>query len=214
MNKGLFITFEGVDGCGKSTIAKMIVDKLIELNYPILFTREPGGNLIAEKIREIILDPNNTMMDNRCETLLYAASRRQHMVEQIIPALKENKIVICDRFIDSSLAYQGYARNIGIDQVRTINEFAIESFYPYKTIFFDISVDKTIERIKQRENKDRLDLENITFHNNVQEGYKIINKHYKNRILYVDASKNIEQVYKQTLDIIIKVINDSEYTKG
>ena len=114
---GLFITIEGPEGSGKTTVAKEITSYLQQQGYPLLYTREPGGVAIAEKIRDIILDVDHTTLDARCEALLYAASRRQHLVEKIEPALKEGKIIICDRFIDSSLAYQGYARGIGIDEV-------------------------------------------------------------------------------------------------
>lgn len=126
MSKGLFITFEGNDGCGKTTISTQVYEKMKEAGYPVIYTREPGGIDIAEQIRGVILDPKNTAMDARTEALLYAASRRQHLVEKVLPALANGMIVLCDRFIDSSLAYQGIGRNIGIDEILKINEFAIE----------------------------------------------------------------------------------------
>ena len=124
---GKFITIEGPEGSGKTTVAKRLVEKLTEEGYQVVYTREPGGVTIAERIRDIILDVNNTNLDPRSEALLYAASRRQHLVEKVLPALESGKIVICDRFVDSSLAYQGYARNIGIDEIYNINMFAINN---------------------------------------------------------------------------------------
>ena len=133
----LFISIEGPDGSGKTTIAKMVVDKLNNEGYKTLYTREPGGVKMAENIRDIILDVKNTNSDARCEALLYAASRRQHLVEKVIPALNDGYIVISDRFVDSSLAYQGYARGIGIDEVYSINMFAIDKAWPDLTILLD-----------------------------------------------------------------------------
>ena len=135
MNKGLFITFEGNDGSGKTTISKNIYEKLKKMGYPVIYTREPGGIDIAEQIRNVILNPKNTAMDARCEALLYAASRRQHLVEKVLPALDKGQIVLCDRFLDSSLVYQGIARGIGVQEVYDINAFAIEGHLPDATIF-------------------------------------------------------------------------------
>ena len=134
----LFVTIEGVEGCGKTTIGKLIVEKLMSDGYEVIYTREPGGIEIAEQIRKVILDVNNTNMDPRTEALLYAASRRQHLIEKIVPAIKNNKIIICDRFVDSSLAYQGHARGLGIDNVYEINKFAIDTLMPDLTLLFDI----------------------------------------------------------------------------
>ena len=138
---GLFITLEGGEGAGKTTIANAVIDKLSTLGIETLYTREPGGIKIAEKIREVILDRDHTEMDCRTEALLYAAARRQHLVEKVKPAMDEGRIVLCDRFVDSSIVYQGYARGIGMDEVREINQFAIEGFMPDLTIFFDINKD-------------------------------------------------------------------------
>ena len=126
MDRGWFIVFEGCDGSGKTTVSQGVYQNLIDKGYPVIYTREPGGIDIAEQIRNVILDPKNTAMDSKTEALLYAASRRQHLVEKVIPALEAGKIVICDRFIDSSLAYQGYARHLGIENVYAINQFAVE----------------------------------------------------------------------------------------
>ena len=130
MKKGVFITFEGNDGAGKTTVCKVIYKKLLEQGYDVIYTREPGGSQIAEKIRDILLNTHNQSMDPRTEALLYAASRRQHLVEKILPALEKKQIVLCDRFIDSSLAYQGYARKIGMSSIWSINQFAIDGHMP------------------------------------------------------------------------------------
>ena len=140
----LFVTIEGVEGCGKTTIGKLIVERLINDGYEVIYTREPGG---SEQIRQVILDVNNTNMDPRTEALLYAASRRQHLIEKIVPAIKNNKIIICDRFVDSSLAYQGHARGLGIDNVYEINKFAIDTLMPDLTLLFDLDPKLGLERI-------------------------------------------------------------------
>lgn len=208
MNKGIFITFEGVDGSGKTTISKMVSDKLINLGYKCIYTREPGGIDIAEQIRDVILNPKNTKMDAKTEALLYAASRRQHLVEKIIPALNEGSIVICDRFVHSSLAYQGIARDIGFEEVLEINEFAIEGFYPYKTIFLDLNEKEGLNRIQSRQFKDRLDQESLDFHEKVTKGYKYIKEKFVDNIVFVDASQTIEVVCEDALKKVINIIND------
>ena len=144
---GTFITFEGPEGAGKTTIIHMVQQKLIQEGYTIVLTREPGGIRIAEQIREIILNPSNTEMDARTEALLYAAARRQHLVEKVIPELNKGNIVLCDRFIDSSLAYQGNARGIGVEDIFAINQFAIEQTMPQATLYFDIEPEVGLERI-------------------------------------------------------------------
>ncbi len=207
-HKGYFITFEGVDGSGKSSVALRIKEELEKLNFKILHTREPGGIEIAESIREIILNPKNVAMDQRTEALLYAASRRQHLVQKVIPALLENKIVLCERFLDSSLAYQGYARGIGIEEVLKINDFAINDIMPDFTIFLDVDEKVGLDRISNRVNKDRLDLESINFHSKVKKGYDIVNEMFKDRIVKVDASKPLNDVVDEILAIIVKKIYD------
>ena len=151
--KGIFITFEGPDGSGKTTVSTAVYQRLKDEGYDVIYTREPGGIDIAEQIRRVILDPKNTAMDSRTEALLYAASRRQHLVEKIIPALRENKIVICDRFVDSSLVYQGIARQIGVEEVYRINQFAISDYMPEMTVYLDISAEKGLARLQNREFK-------------------------------------------------------------
>ena len=194
MHKGLFITFEGNDGSGKTTISKKVYEALLEKNYPVIYTREPGGIEIAEKIRTIILDPNHTAMDARCEALLYAASRRQHLIEKVLPALETGKIVLCDRFIDSSLAYQGIGRGIGIDEVLKINQFAIESYMPDATFFLRVSLETGMQRVNARGNLDRMDLEANDFHCRVSEGYEKVKEMFAERMIEIDAEADIETV--------------------
>lgn len=205
---GLFISFEGGEGSGKTTIAKMIKEQLEKEGYKVTLTREPGGVDIAEKIRNVIVDVNNSSMDKKTEALLYAASRRQHLVEKVIPALNNNEIVICDRFIDSSLVYQGIARGIGIDEVYQMNLFATENILPKRTIFFDIKPELGLERIYANKNREinRLDLESIEFHNKVYEGYLLLCDKYDQRIKKIDASLDIDSVYQQVLSIIREIL--------
>lgn len=192
----MFITFEGPDGSGKSTIIKKVYEKLINDGFDIVLTREPGGTPIAEKIRDIILDNSNVALDARTEALLYAASRRQHLVEKIWPALKEGKIVLCDRFLDSSLAYQGGGRNLGVQNVLNINLFATENTYPDLTLFFDIDPELGLKRVSQDKKRvaDRLDNENENFHEKVYSTFKEIVNTNSQRIITIDASKSIEEV--------------------
>lgn len=209
MKKGLFIVFEGGEGSGKSTMLTKTYEWLKSLNIECVTTREPGGIEISEKIREIILDKNNTAMDGRTEALLYAAARRQHLVEKVVPALEAGKVVLCDRFIDSSLAYQGFARELGINEIYEINKFAIDSYMPDLTIFFDIDPEVGLNRINIDNNREvnRLDLEKIDFHNKVREGYNILLENYKERIKKIDASKSIEEVFLDVKNIIENYIN-------
>ena len=206
MCNGLFITFEGNDGSGKTTISKLAYEKLKEAGYPVIYTREPGGIDIAEQIRHVILDPKNTAMDPRCEALLYAASRRQHLIEKVLPALADHKIVLCDRFIDSSLVYQGYARGIGVDEVYRINEFAIEGHMPQATVFLSVTLETGLSRVNNRGNLDRLDSEGMEFHKKVAEGYDMIKEKFKDRMYVVDANKDIDSVLEDTMQTLLEII--------
>lgn len=203
MTKGLFITFEGNDGSGKTTISKAVYEKMEALGYPVIYTREPGGIEIAEEIRNIILDPKNTSMDPKTEALLYAASRRQHLVEKVIPALEKGYIVLCDRFLDSSLAYQGHARGLGIDEVYELNQFAIDGHMPDATIFLQLSAEEGLKRIEDRQNKDRLDTEGLAFHYAVSEGYAQVLERYQERMLVIDASQPVEKVLHQAFCLVL-----------
>lgn len=205
----MFITFEGPDGSGKSTVIKEVYSRLIKDGFDIILTREPGGTPIAEKIRDIILDNSNTALDKRTEALLYAASRRQHLVEKIWPALKEGKIVLCDRFLDSSLAYQGGGRGLGIENVLNVNLFATENTYPDLTLFFDVSPEIGLARLSHDKKRvaDRLDNEKETFHKEVYEAFLKVAEIYKERIVKIDASKPLEDVINQTYLVILEKLN-------
>ena len=195
MKKGLFITFEGPDGSGKTTVSTEVCRRLEAEGYPVRYTREPGGSAIAEQIRKVILDPENTAMDARTEALLYAASRRQHLVEKVLPALNEGITVISDRFVDSSLAYQGRGRGIGIDEVYAINQFAIEGHMPEKTILLQVDPEIGLERIhRNRTFLDRLDQESIDFHERVLQGYQEVIERYADRMIIIDANREVEEV--------------------
>jgi len=202
--KGKFITFEGPDGSGKGTIIKYVKKFLEKNQIDYILTREPGGIEISEEIREIILNKKHLNMDERTEALLYAAARRQHLVEIVIPAIKEGKVVICDRFVDSSLAYQGYARGIGIDEVLKINQFAIDQLMPDLTIFLDVRPEIGLERINNSKirKKDRLDLESLDFHKKVYEGYMKVLNRYPKRIKSINAEESIREVSDATLEVI------------
>ncbi|MBX9973515.1 dTMP kinase [Cytobacillus firmus] len=199
MKKGKFITLEGPEGAGKTTIIDMLASNLEKEGYQVLQTREPGGIEIAEQIRSVILDKNNTKMDPRTEALLYAAARRQHLAEKVKPAMDKGFIILCDRFIDSSLAYQGYARGLGIDEVYSINSFAIEGMMPELTLYFDIEPEAGLDRINQHKGREvnRLDLEKLDFHHKVREGYLKLMELYPERIFKIDASRPLEEVYEQ-----------------
>ena len=201
-----FITFEGSEGSGKTTVLNQI-NKLLSENYNVISTREPGGVSTGEEIRNILLDGEN--IDIRTEALLFAASRREHLVEKVIPALKNNKVVLCDRYIDSSLAYQGYARGIGIEEVKKINEFAINGLYPDLTIYLDIDAEVGRERIlKNQRSQNRLDKETLTFHQKVIEGYKTLIKTNPERFKVVDATQNIESVVSDKYEIILSYLKN------
>lgn len=206
---GLFITLEGGEGAGKTTIANAVIEKLSTLGIETVYTREPGGIKIAEKIREVILDRDHTEMDCRTEALLYAAARRQHLVEKVKPAMDEGRIVLCDRFVDSSIVYQGYARGIGMDEVREINQFAIEGFMPDLTIFFDIKPEIGLARIAANDSREvnRLDLEGLAFHELVYEGYKKQAKMNPERIVSVDATKSVETLTDEVCALILSKLN-------
>lgn len=211
MKQGIFITIEGPEGAGKTTVLKLIGESLKNLGLDVVMTREPGGIPIAEQIREVILNKENTAMDGRTEALLYAAARRQHLIEKVVPALNAGKIVLCDRFIDSSLAYQGYARGLGIDEVYSINQFAIEGLMPKLTIYFDIEPAEGLKRIKKSGIREvnRLDLEELQFHEKVRDGYKKAIEREKSRFFVVDASLPVEQVSEAVKEKILFVLKNN-----
>ncbi len=199
---GKFITFEGSDGSGKTTAINNTVAYLKEQGFDVLVTREPGGSFVAEQIRDLLLDKNNNIPP-RAEALLYSAARAQHLTDTVIPALTAGKIVICDRYIDSSLAYQGFARGLGFDEILRINEFAMDGHMPNLTLFFDVPPTIAMERVKNRtEEMNRLDLEKLSFHERVYNGYVELTKIFKDRIRVVDATQSIESVSNQTIEVI------------
>ena len=209
MKKGLFITFEGPDGSGKTTVSKAVADKLLAEGYQVRYTREPGGSAISEKIRDIILDPANTEMDPRTEALLYAASRRQHLVDIVLPLIEQGVTVISDRFVDSSIAYQGYGRQIGADEVYAINAFAIENYMPVKTIFLNVSAETGLARIQaNRAVLDRLDAESTDFHKRVFDGYQKVIAQYADRMIVVDASRDVDEVFAEVYSIVKGLLDD------
>ena len=202
------ITLEGVEGSGKSTLIQYLKEFIEDIGKKVIVTREPGGIEISEQIRSVILDTENTKMDGRTEALLYAAARRQHLVERIIPALKEGNVVLCDRFIDSSLAYQGYARGLGIDEVLSINEFAIGSFMPNLTLYLDLDPEIGLSRIRKNKGREvnRLDLEEISFHLKVRDGYEEVMKRFPDRIVRVDANQELDKVFLDTKQILLEKV--------
>jgi dTMP kinase len=212
MNKsGYFITIEGPEGAGKSTVIDALMKDLTEAGVEAVLTREPGGIEIAERIREVILNPEHTAMDGRTEALLYAAARRQHLVEKIEPALASGKVVLCDRFIDSSLAYQGYARGLGIDQVLSINQFAIVDTMPDLTLLFDVKPEIGLQRIAANTGRElnRLDMEKLSFHQDVYAGYMEVADRYPQRIVKIDASQTLERVTENAILIVKKHLETS-----
>ncbi|KAB8126536.1 dTMP kinase [Gracilibacillus oryzae] len=206
---GLFITFEGGEGAGKTTVISQLAHQLESEGHEVIVTREPGGIPIAEKIREIILDKAHTEMDARTEALLYAAARRQHLVETVIPSLNEGKIVLCDRFIDSSLAYQGVARGLGIEEIYQINQFAIDDYMPDLTLLLDITPQNGLLRIESNKDREvnRLDVEDLSFHQKVHDAYHSLIKKFPHRIKKIDASFDIITVQNNAYRIISEFIN-------
>jgi dTMP kinase len=200
--KGLFITIEGPDGSGKSTQIKLLKEHLENKGYDVLLTREPGGTNISEKIRNIILDKENKSMHPKTEALLYAASRAQHVEQLIKPALNDGKIVICDRFVDSSLVYQGLGRDLGIDNIYNLNLFAMGDVIPNLTLLFDIDMTVAKKRKENRGNLDRLESEEDFFHKKVFNGYKELKNLYPDRIQLVKADDSIKEVHERIINMI------------
>lgn len=202
----LFITFEGPEGSGKTTMIQMVAEALKD-THEIVMTREPGGIPISEKIRDILL-ANDNEMDARTEALLFAAARRQHLVEKVVPALQEGKVVLCDRFIDSSLAYQGYARGLGVDDIMQINRFAIENWMPDLTIYLKLPAETGLKRIQDNNRtSNRLDEEDLNFHEGVVSGYNELSENYPDRIKVIDADREIEEVFRDVYNILEKYLN-------
>ncbi len=200
--RGKFITFEGCDGCGKSTQLKMFSEYLTAQNIPHIFTREPGGGKISEQIREILLSGKNMEMTDECEALLYAAARVQHLSDRVEPALAEGKLVICDRYVDSSLAYQAFARGLGRDFVEKINAFALEKYLPDVTVFIDLTPEAAFKRKHGADENDRMELAGMAFHQKVYEGYKTVATEQPERVACVDGNKTPQEIFDDILHIL------------
>jgi len=195
--KGFFITFEGPDGSGKTTQIGMLKDYLSMKGYEVLITREPGGTQVGEQIRNILLDIKYSGMDETCEMLLYAAARAEHVNKLIKPALIEGKIVLCDRFVDSSYAYQGFGRDLGIEIVEQVNQIALSGIYPDLTILLNVKPELGLARsITAKGNADRLENENIEFHEKVRLGFETLSVRFPNRVKLIDAGQNMDIIFE------------------
>lgn len=204
MKKGVFISLEGPEGAGKTSVLEALLPQLKEMGCELLTTREPGGVAISEKIREVILDKGHTAMDAKTELLLYIASRRQHLAEKVLPALGQGTWVLQDRFIDSSVAYQGYGRGLAVDDVEWLNQFATDGLKPDLTLYFDIDVKEGLARISRDQEREvnRLDLEGLDLHERVRQGYLTILEKEPERVVKIDASQPLEQVVADSLAVI------------
>ncbi|MFS9008397.1 dTMP kinase [Streptococcus infantis] len=204
MSKGFLVSLEGPEGAGKTSVLEALIPVLEDRGVEVLSTREPGGVLIGEKIREVILDPSHTEMDPKTELLLYIASRRQHLVEKVLPALATGKLVIMDRFIDSSVAYQGFGRGLDIEAIDWLNEFATDGLKPDLTLYFDIEVEEGLARIAANSNREinRLDMEGLDLHRKVRQGYLSLWEKEADRIVKIDASLPLDQVIANTQQLL------------
>ena len=200
--RGKFITFEGCDGCGKSTQLKMLSDYLTKENVPHIFTREPGGGKISEAIREILLSGKNAEMTDECEALLYAAARVQHLSDRVEPALAKGELVICDRYVDSSLAYQAYARGLGVEFIGGINAFALTNYLPDVTIFIDLTPEAAFKRKHGADENDRLEQAGMAFHKRVYEGYKKLAQENPNRFVCVDGNMTPQEIFEEIVRVL------------
>lgn len=211
MKNGIIISFEGPDGAGKTTVLEQVLPVLQEKGYDIVTTREPGGVEIAERIRDVILDVNHVVMDSKAELLLYMAARRQHYVEKVLPALEVGKVVLIDRFIDSSIAYQGAGRGLDKDIITRLNDFATDGRKPDLTLYFDVESEIGLARIAKNAEREvnRLDLEKLDMHKRVREGYLVLTEQEK-RIVTIDASRELADVVSETLHTILEQLAKNE----
>lgn len=211
MSKPLFISFEGPEGAGKTTVLNILIAELQpKLGDKLVTTREPGGNPISEAIRAILQPEDDNGLEKRTEALLYAAARRQHLVEIIQPALAAGKVVISDRYVDSSLAYQGGGRDLGVEKIWQINQFAIDGLLPDLTIYLDVPSELGLARVTaNRKGKiDRLDKENLAFHQKVRQTYLKLQSEFSDRIKIVDATQPLDKVVHDTRELINQVLED------
>lgn len=200
--KGTFITFEGCEGVGKSRQIKMLEEYLVKNNINYYLTREPGGTNLSEKIRSVILDKNNSEMTDECEALLYAAARVQLLKQVIKPKLDQGQLVLCDRYVDSSLAYQGYARGLGVEFIEKINDFAIKNFTPNYTVFLNLPPEQAFLRKGGVDIGDRVELSGMEFHKKVYQGYLDLAKKYPQRFIVIDASGEKEQTHSKIISAL------------
>ncbi len=205
MEKGLFITFEGADGSGKTTQLNMVKDFLIEKGFDVVVTREPGSLDIGKKIREILLHAKEIVAD-RCEMFLFLADRAQHVETYIKPALKQGKIVLCDRHTDSTIAYQGYGRNQDIELLKNLNKIAVNGIEPDLTLLYDVSTE--IAQLRVGSEKDRMESAGMEFHKKVRNGYLELQKENPKRIKLINANNSIETVFEDTKNIIMNLIQE------
>lgn len=206
MKKGFFFTFEGIDGCGKSTQLSKVAQVLTSRGLPVVVTREPGGTEIAEKIREILISPEHSEMVDECEILLYCAARAQHVREKIIPAIEQGKIVLCDRFQEATFAYQGFGRSISMETLNTLNTYATSGLNPDRTFIFDLSVESSFDRmIKMNKMKDRLEQNGKEFFERIRRGYLLMAESSPQRIVLLDGEQPIDAIS----DDVLFYINDS-----
>lgn len=205
---GKFIVFEGPDGSGKTTILNNVNEILISKGYKTNLLREPGGTFISEKIRDIIIDNENINMDAKTEALLFAASRAQLVSEKIKPLIDSGEIILCDRFVLSSLTYQGVGRGLGIEEIKTINDFATGGLKADLTVFFNIDYKEALIRKRKNFTADRLENEEFDFHKKIFNAYLDMAKLYQDEICEIDASKSIDEVSKSALDLILNILED------
>ncbi len=200
--KGTFITFEGCEGVGKSHQIRYLVEYLQKNGVNYYLTREPGGSAVSEQIRSVILDGKNVSMTDECEALLYAASRVQLLKEVIKPKLDAGELVLCDRYVDSSLAYQGYARGLGVDFVEKINDYAIKNFMPDYTVFLNLPPELAFKRKGGVDKGDRLELSGMEFHKKVYQGYLDLIKKYPERFIVIDASGEKQETHAKIISAL------------
>lgn len=208
---GFFITFEGPDGAGKTTQINKVAGKLRQLGKKVTVTREPGGTKLGEAIRNILLDPQQNNLCSEAEVLLYAAARAQHVVEVIKPALAEGKIVLCDRFLDSSIAYQGFGRKLDLDIIQTVNRYAVAGIKPDLTVLLDVPVTVGLQRIKSKGGLDRIESEKLVFHEQVRQGFYQLSRQEPDRFRVIDASRPVDVVSRQVWQVVAERLGGLQY---
>jgi len=205
--KGKFITFEGAEGSGKSTQSNLAYQYLQKIHRSVLHIREPGGVAISETVRKILLDAKNTSMCNECEVLLYMAARAQLVEEVLVPALQENKIVLCDRFLDSTLAYQGFGNGVGLDEIKKIGQFATQGIEPDLTLLFDIDIEEGLRR--RGKERDRIEQRSLSYHERVRQGYLTMAQQEFSRIKVIHVEKKtpeeIHNIVRGYLDDLLEI---------